>query len=361
MLSEMNSSSQQPCEPLDTPDYASVLSYLRYTLSLPERTLRSGAGLVGGALREASSLLVPQAFQNSTTYSIMVRQMLDFVVQDVAGVRGNEAANAPAKVENFVARKAVGNFLEMAGWATFHLSPMTVLAVVSDVAYGSQAYLKELSEELKRQGVIDQHSTIDHVDDLLAAVAAASQTTASAFDTPPLSVEGLKDTIDKTRQAVTAIDPTKALPQAEIERLWDEMHELATREGVGVLEVSSTMTLHTLSKVGAVAQGALSSVRVAGTLVDRHVLSHYANALGEIRERGLYATLSTAAQPYIEAVWFNFSSDRATLTEDLLSGKMIGQAWSAVRRWIGGDAAANAQSAESCRSTSDAAPSTSPP
>ena len=321
------------------PDYASVRNYLLYTLSLPERTLRSGAGLVGGALREATSLLVPQAFQNSTTYSIMVRQMLDFVVQDVAGVHGAQPADAPAQVENFVARKAVGNFLEMAGWATFHLSPMTVLAVVSDVAYGSQAYLKELSDELKRQGVIDEQSTIDHVDDLLSAVASASQTTASAFDTPPLSVEGLKDTIDRTRQAVAAIDPTKALPQAEIERLWSEMHELASREGVGVLEVSSTMTLHTLSKVGVAAKGALSGVRVAGTLVDRHILTHYSTALGEIRERGLYATLSTAAQPYIEAVWFNFSSDRATLTEDLLSGKMIGQAWSAVRRWVGGEEA----------------------
>jgi hypothetical protein len=342
----------------ETPDYASVRSYLLYTLSLPERTLRSGAGLVGGALREATSLLVPQAFQNSTTYSIMVRQMLDFVVHDMAGVRGNQQAETPAKVENFVARKAVGNFLEMAGWATFHLSPMTVLAVVSDVAYGSQAYLQELSDELKRQGVIDQQSTIDHVDDLLAAVASASQTTATAFDTPPLSVEGLKDTIDKTRQAVAAIDPTKALPQAEIERLWTEMHELATREGVGVLEVSSTMTLHTLSKVGVAARGALSGVRVAGTMVDRHVLSHYASALGEIRQRGLHATLSTAAEPYIEAVWYNFSSDRATLTEDLLSGKMIGQAWSAVRRWIGGDDRNEIAPAESCRSTPDAATST---
>lgn len=335
------------------PDYASVRSYLIYTLSLPERTLRSGAGLVGGALREATSLLVPQAFQNSTTYSIMVRQMLDFVVEDVAGVPGKQPVEASTKVENFVARKAVGNFLEMAGWATFHLSPMTVLAVVSDVAYGSQAYLKELSDELKRQGVIDEQSTIDHVDDLLAAVARASQTTATAFDTPPLSVEGLKDTIDKTRQAVAEIDPTKALPQAEIERLWSEMHELATREGVGVLEVSSTMTLHTLSKVGVAAKGALSGVRVAGTLVDRHVLSHYATALGDIRQRGLYATLATSAQPYIEAVWHNFSSQRGTLTEDLLSGKMIGQAWSAVRRWIGGDAEASSTPTDACRSAQD--------
>ena len=322
----------------DDPGYASVRKYLLYTLSLPERTLRSGAGLVGGALRESSCLLVPRAFQNSTTYSIMVRQMLDFLVEDVAGVEGAAKAQtgeAP-KVENYVARKAVGNFLEMAGWATFHVSPLTLLAVVSDVAYGSQAYLKELSDELKRQGVIDEKSTIHHVDDLLAAVANASQTTATLLDTPPLSTEGLQKTIADTRQSLAGIDPAKLIPQAEVERLWSEIHELATREGVGILEISSTVTLHSLGKVGTLGCGALSGVRVAGNLFDRHILGHYSTALSDIRERGLYATLAANSGPYIEAVWRNFSAEKATITEDLLSGKTVGQAWWAMRRWLGG-------------------------
>ena len=68
------------------------------------------------------------------------------------------------------------------------------------MAYGSQTYLAELADELKREGVIDQHSTIQHVDDLLSAVANASSTTASAFNTPPLSVEGLKQTVRETRR-----------------------------------------------------------------------------------------------------------------------------------------------------------------
>ena len=334
----------------DDPGYASVRKYLLYTLSLPERTLRSGAGLVGGALRESSCLLVPRAFQNSTTYSIMVRQMLDFLVEDVAGVEGPASpqnGEAP-KVENYVARKAVGNFLEMAGWATFHVSPLTLLAVVSDVAYGSQAYLKELGDELKRQGVIDEKSTIHHVDDLLAAVAGASQTTATLLDTPPLSTEGLQKTIADTRQSLAGIDPAKLIPQAEVERLWSEIHELATREGVGILEISSTVTLHSLGKVGTLGSGALSGVRVAGNLFDRHILSHYSTALGDIRQRGLYATLAESSGPYIEAVWRNFSTEKATITEDLLSGKTMGQAWSAMRRWLGG-------SSESANATGDPA------
>ena len=88
-------------------------------------------------------------------------------------------------MENYVARKTVGNFVEIAGMATMHLSPLMFLAIFSDVAYGSQAYLQEVAEELKKEGIIDEKSTIHRVDDLLEAVAGMSETAATAFDTPP--------------------------------------------------------------------------------------------------------------------------------------------------------------------------------
>lgn len=327
----------EPCGPLNDPGHLSVQQFLLYTLSLPERTLRSGAGVVGGVVRESAALLVPQAFQDSTTYRVMVRQMLDFLCHDVAGVKCEPTAGEgeTQQVENFVARKAVGNFVEMAGIATLHVSPLLLLAIVSDAAYGSQAYLKELAAELQQQGVIDEQSTIHHVDDLLAAVAEASKTTASAFNTPPISVEGLRQTIEETRAAVAEIEPAAIVPQAEMQQMWDEMKQLATREGVGILDISGAAALHMLQHAGNLGRGALSSVKVAGKLVDRHVLNHYWDAVGEIRNKGLYATLAETSEPYIEAVWLNFASERATITEDLLSGKTLGRLWHTAARWLG--------------------------
>ena len=214
------------------------------------------------------------------------------------------------------------------------------------MAYGSQAYLKELADELKQQGVIDQQSTIDHVDDLLSAVAGAAKTTASAFDTPPLSVDGTKQTIEQTREAVRSIDPTKVIPQAEVRRMWDEIHHTATSQGVNPMAVSSAMTLYSLGKIGSLGRGALSTVKVAGTLFDRHVIDHYGEALGDIRQRGIYASLAESSRPYIDAVWQNFSTEKTTVTEDVLSGKMIGQAWGAARRWLGGGETPNAEGGE---------------
>src|SRR5262245_47464178 len=132
------------------------LQHLGYVLSLPERAVRGGTGLVGGMLRESASLLVPQSFQSSRTYSVMVRQMLDFLVHDVGGVAQGNQASSTSAVDNYVARKAVGNFVDMAALATLHASPLMLLAVVSDVAHGSKVYLKELADELKAEGVIPQ-------------------------------------------------------------------------------------------------------------------------------------------------------------------------------------------------------------
>lgn len=321
------------------PGYGRVRDFLLYSLSLPERALRSTTGVVAGALRESASLLVPQAFQSSKTYSVMVRQMLDFLAEDVGGVQrratGGLCGDASPPVEQFVARKAVGNFLDLAGLATLHLSPILLLAVVSDVAYGSQAYLKELADDLKRQGVIDEHSTIDHVDDLLEAVGKAAGTTSTAFDTPPLSVSGLRQTIEETRSAVRAIDPTTVIPQAEVQRLWDDIHTIAAGQGVHPLRISAAMTLYSLDTIGSLGRGALSSVKAAGALFDRHVIDHYRTALADIRDRGLYASLALTAKPYAQAVWKNFSTGQATLTEGVLSGRLISRNWQALRGWWG--------------------------
>ena len=62
------------------------------------------------------------------------------------------------------------------------------------------------------------------------------------------------------------------IPQAEVTRLWDEIHETATSQGVNPFAVSSAMTMYSLDKIGTIGRGALSTVKAAGTLFDRHVI-----------------------------------------------------------------------------------------
>ena len=318
----------------ETPTVNQVWDYLMFGTTVPERLFRSTTAMIGGVLKESSQLLVPQAFRTSKSYSIFVQQMLDFMTHDLGGVERDQGEASATEVENYVARKAVGNFIELAGLATLHLSPLTLLAIVSDVAYGSQTYLNELAEELKSEGLIPEKSTISHASDLLDAVREASGVTAQAFDLPPTSIEGLRNTIQQTQDAVQRLDPTTIFPQAEIDRIWLEIHEISSRENISLLGVGGAVSLMAVDRVADVGQGALSAVRVAGNLLENKILSHYSESLAQINERGFYQSLSEVSEPYMEAIWQNFSMEKSTVTEEVLSGRLTGRLWRQVGAWL---------------------------
>ena len=318
----------------ETPDVGSVYKYMVYGLSLPERTLRSTAAMVGGVISESSELLVPQAFRDSKSYQTFVQQMLDVVVKDVGRVNAESDEANEDDVENFVARKTVGGFVDLAGMATLHVSPIVLLAVVSDLAYGSKTYLNELGEQLKKEGVIAEDSVIDGAQDLLDAVGSASSEAATVFDTPPISIEGLRETIEATSDNIARIDPSSILPKSELDQLWGDMQQIADQEDVSMLNLSTALAMYSLNQVETVTQGALTTIQVTGNLFDVHVLKHYRDGLDEISERGLYPMLLESSQPYFEAVWDNFSTESETVTEDLLSGKLVGKIWGGVRGWL---------------------------
>ena len=308
--------------------------YLLYSLSLPERAARSTVGLAAGTARELAPLLVPQSFQNSKTYEIVVRNSLQFLTEDIGG-----AASKPGQteaVEGYMARKAVGNFVELAGLTTLHVSPIWLLAIASDVAYGTKSYVQELAKELKEQGLIDETSTIHHADDLLESLQKASGRAASLFDTPPLSIEQLKESLEETRAAAASADFATLLPEAELKQYWKEMREIAGRENVSLLGVSGAMTMHGFGKLKTVSHGALTGVRVAGGLFNRHVIGHYVDSLETLRRQGFYRTVRDSYAPYVDAVWSNFSVDRETWTAEIVSGRALGKAFRAVKGWFGG-------------------------
>ena len=314
-----------------------------YGLTLPERTVRSAAALISGAAGESVALIVPRSFQDSKSYRVFVQQMLDMVSHDVGGVKKEtpetDEANQAAAAENYVAKKTVGTFIDLAGMSMMHVSPLTVLAIVSDVAHGSTYYLNELATELKSQGVINEDSTIGSTADLLASIGDASANTADQFDTPPIDLKGLADTIRQTQEQLSGIDPTKLIPQSEIKSLWADMSELATKEHVSLFQLSSAVTMYSLKQVSTATQGTLATIRVTGNVLDEHFFDHYRTAIGTIADEGIYSVLSQTSQPYLEAVWFNFSSDRSTITEDLISGKLFNQAIDSVTGWFSGGGA----------------------
>ncbi len=309
---------------------SALLRLFHYSASLPERTLRSAGALAGGIVRESANWLVPAAFRNSKSYSIFVQQMLDFVVNDVGGVRRviSGTREEPNQDEVFLARKTVGNLLDMTALATFHLSPLTVLAIFSDLAYGSKVYMRQLSARLKEQGIIDQETTIDSATDLIDALEQASGGAVGMFDQPPISIDGLRKTIEETQQSIRKVDPAKLLPFAELDQLWRQMELAARDQKASIWDVSATMSIVALNNIQAVGQGTVVGLEIAGNMFQQHIIEHYWEGLRSIEREGLIPTLSRASEPYLEAVWTNFAMDRKTWTEQLLSGELLKWGWS---------------------------------
>ena len=52
------------------------------------------------------------------------------------------------------------------------------------------------------------------------------------------------------------------------------------------------------------------------------------------RSIGYYNFLAQTSKPYISAMWKNFSSEKETITEDVLSGRMLGRTWRAINGWF---------------------------
>ena len=326
-----------PCGDLKSTENAdaslSLGRAILYGISIPERALRSTIGLAAGTISGTASFLIPQCFQNSKTYEIIVKNSLRLLSEDVAGVESKQTGADPG-VENYIARKTVGNFVDLAGIMTLHLSPLWLLAIVSDVAYGTKSYVLELAQELEREGVIDDSSTIHKIDDLLDAIQHGSGNAATLFDTPPLSSEELKRSLQETRDSLSKAEVSLLLPESEIDNYWSELKQLSEQEGVSLLGLSGAVTMHTLRKVGTVGQGTLSGVRVAGGLFNRLILGHYSEAVEDYQERGFYTALQEDSEPYITAMWNNFSPERATWTEEFVSGRTIGRLFKTITNFF---------------------------
>ncbi len=322
---------------ISQPESASISRALLYSLSLPERTLRSVVGIAAGTVREAAEFVVPQAFKNAKTYEVLVKNSLAFLTDKVGGVKSkNDDSEDSAVGDDFVARKAVGNFVDLAGLATLHVSPVWIMAIMSDVAYGTKSYVQELATELKAKGLINESSTINNVDDVLNAVQDASGNAASLFDTPPLSVDELRSTLAKTKDAIANADLKSMLPESEVNSYWTEMKDIAKRDDVSLLGVSGALTMHTLGKVKTASHGTLTGVQVIGGIFKREVLDYYGTALRDVSEKGMFQSLRETSAPYVEALWNNFSDDRSTLTDEVVSGRLFGRAISKVGGWFKG-------------------------
>jgi len=132
------------------------------------------------------------------------------------------------------------------------------------------------------------------------------------------------------------VDLREMLPESEMNRLWNEIHEAARLEGRSVFEVSSALGMMVYNQLARVGHGAVGSVKVGFDLLNDNVLEYYASSLAEMHRKGYYQSILEASGPYLTGLALLFQPSRETYTEKVLKGKPFRALWGKIRGCCGG-------------------------
>ena len=280
----------------------------RYVLSLPERIVRSVLGLGAGVTRQLSEVALPAGVRRSRLYQSLVDRTLRFLIEQVGGAEGVYAADDDDTLpRDFLARRTVGNVVEALGIVAFHLSPVWILAALSDLCGVGRQVIPEIAETLKAQGLLESTGEFSTVDDILDGLEQTSGRLAETINTPPIDVAGLRAEWRAIRADVAS--SARALPSREtITGLWQTLKTESARQQRSVFETSSAIA------VAAVRTGVVHS----GHMLAQSLVEHYQRTLAEIRDTGYTKYVRDQLSPYVAAAVRQFSPQQRTLTGALL-------------------------------------------
>ncbi|MBX3420111.1 MAG: hypothetical protein KF752_01005 [Pirellulaceae bacterium] len=303
----------------------------QYSSGLPD-TLRNAGAYASELVRGSANWLVPSAFRNSRSYSIFMRQMLDYVMGDSVNVAAepSDATGQRPYDQVFVAQHTFGSLLDMTALATFHVSPLTVLAIFSEVAYDSHLHMQQLFGLLRQQQIVSHTPAQPSADLLVQALQQALHTAAATCELPLISIAGLQQTIAQTRATVAQLNPYKLLSPIEVDQLLRQMELAAQQQQASIWDLSATISLVALNKIQSIEPGELVSLEVSGNMYQQHIIDHYWEGLRAIEQQGLLKALAQASEPYLETVWNNYAVDRKSWTGQLLSAELLKWGWSKV-------------------------------
>jgi hypothetical protein len=292
-----------------------------FLLSLPERAVRSASALAGGVLREIGEVTIPKTIRRSRLYQNLVDATLQFLIEQVGQVEGVYPSGEKLS-EDFLIRRTAGNGIEMIGVLAFRASPVWVLAALADATGAGRYLMREISTALKDEGLLDRHTEFDTVDRMLDGLEASSARLASAINTPPLDVAGLRQEW-KTLQGDLARIPPKNRPSIEtLQGVWDQVTREAKAQQRTPFEVSSLMALSAMADLPRGARWLSASTRTAigktGSIVAGVLIDHYRTTLQQIREVGYVRYAARQFRPYLFAALSHFSPKRRTLTERII-------------------------------------------
>jgi hypothetical protein len=293
----------------------------KYILSLPERAIRSLSALSGGLLREIGNVALPASVRRTVLYRTMVDVALRFMIEVVGEVEGVYPPDSEF-AENALLKRAASHGIELLGIVAFHASPIWVLAALADVTGGGRKLIREISQALKEEGLLEKETSFETMEQVLDGLEKTSAHLATSLNLPPVDIPSLRRDWDRLKGELKTIPP-KNVPRIErIEGVWTEIQRSAKKENRSVFTVSSLMAISTVAHVPAnllwLSRAARSAARRTGKVLGEAILDHYTEALREIGQTGFVNYWAREFQPYLRGAAEQFAAKHSSLTERLL-------------------------------------------
>lgn len=293
-----------------------------YFLSLPERLLRSVLGLGAGVAREVGEVALPQGIRRSQLYQNLVDGTLRYVIEQVGGV--DDVYRAGQRLpDDFLARRAAGNAIELLGIVAFRASPVWILAALADLSGLGRHLIPEIAEALKAKGLLDKDTQFTSVDQLLDGLERTSSRLAATVNTPPLDVAELRREWESIREQAARLQPADLPSRETIRNAWTQLERESKRQDRSIFETSSAIALSAARAVPDGVRWISASARVGaartGQIFAAALLDHYHQTLNEMRQVGYVSYAGRQLRPYVRACVRNFSPERSTFTQRLFA------------------------------------------
>ncbi|MDE3197070.1 MAG: hypothetical protein KGN84_12035 [Acidobacteriota bacterium] len=295
--------------------------YYAYILSLPERVVRSLGGLCGGLLHELGEVAIPAAIRRTTLYRMMVGVTLRFLIEQLGQVEGVYPTES-GLAENFILRRTASHGIELLGILAFRTSPIWVLAALADLTGGGHRLIREIADELKKEGLLEPEGGFQTMEQILGGLEKTSEHLALTLNMPPVNVSDLRKEWDKLTKSLLSIPPDHIPALWRLERTWDELRWTAEAQERSIFAVSSLLAISTVAHVPAnlwwLSRATASAAKRTGVVLGEAILDHYAEALGEIGRAGFLSYWQREFRPYLKGAAEQFSRERLSSTEKIL-------------------------------------------
>ncbi len=289
----------------------------RYLLSLPERSLRFMTSVATSITSLLAKTVLPKPIQKSTLYQMTFGLLQNYLIEHVAEIplEKNEGHSS----NDYLYKKTAGSVIEGIGLLTFHYSPVWLLAMISDIAGGSQVYLRYLIKSLKQEGIITTNQEFTSIDSLLSHIQNISENSAKFLDQPPIRKEEFLGIFSQLKNIYQENPKFLMNFFHKLEKVHHDLQGLSNASQVSFEKLTGAITMDLIKTLG---EKTLNFSRVSSKtsmeIFNVYFIGSYEETLEEIINIGPSKYLGSHMNPFISQLKKHFKKEKITTTEKII-------------------------------------------